>query len=300
QLANPDRNLVAELFDALEFNTICDRVFTTFEQQLGSSEEPAPAEDIPTTRSIGDVAAWQTYMSDVDEPYSLFFNIKPPSTITRRKIRAPGDYGQIRSLGLATSIATAVIDIDTAPLELGQAIATFLADQQYTKVVYDLKTVLKALATAPSDSALPANPDVNTSIVGVEDDVLLSAYILQPDRRGYELADLVQTYLNTRLETAAPTSDQVQLYFVGLDDDNAELLAQYARSAWLVHRLNEAMGVELQRRGAVGLLHDLEIPLSVVLAKMELTGIGIDRQRLDNLLDGFTEEVAKAQQSAFA
>src|SRR5699024_1859622 len=64
--------------------------------------------------------------------------------------------------------------------------------------------------------------------------------------------------------------------------------------------LNETMGVELQRRGAVGLLHDLEIPLSVVLAKMDLTGIGIDRQRLDNLLDGCTEEVANAQQSTFA
>lgn len=300
QLANPDRNLVAELFDALEFNTIRDRVFTTFEQQLGSSEEPAPAEDIPTTRVIGDVAAWQTFLADVDEPVSMFFHINPPATITRRKIPAPGDYGQIRALGLATSAATAVIDIDTAPVELGQAIANFLADQQYTKVVYDLKTVLKALATAPSDSALPANPDVNTSIVGVEDDVLLSAYILQPDRRGYELADLVQTYLNTRLETAAPTSDQGQLDIVGLDDDNAELLAQYARNAWLIHRLNEAMEDQLQERGALALLHDLEIPLSVVLASIELIGIGIDRQRLDSLLAGFTNEVDKAQESAFA
>src|SRR5699024_4032605 len=64
--------------------------------------------------------------------------------------------------------------------------------------------------------------------------------------------------------------------------------------------LNDVMGSELHDRAAVGLLHDLEIPLSVVLAKIELIGIGIDRERLDSLLAGFTHEVEKAQESAFA
>lgn len=299
-LANPDRNLVAELFDALEFNTIRDRVFSTFEQQLGGAEEQAPTEDLPEATFINDITAWQRFLDDIAEPVSVFFHITPPATITRRKIPAPGDYGEIRGVGLATENATAVIDLDTADEALGQAITEFLGNEAYTKVVYDLKTILKALATTSEHSSLPAVTDVETSIVAVEDDVLLSAYILQPDRRGYELADLVQTYLNTRLDAVMPSADQGQLAIDGLDETNTEQLAQYARNAWMIHRLNETMVVELQRRGSVGLLHDLEIPLSVVLAKMELIGIGIDRQRLDNLLDGFTEEVDKAQQSAFA
>ncbi len=299
-LANPDRNLVAELFDALEFNTIRDRVFSTFEQQLGGAEEQAPTEDLPEATLINDITAWQRFLDDIAEPVSVFFHITPPATITRRKIPAPGDYGEIRGVGLATENATAVIDLDTADEALGQAITEFLGNEAYTKVVYDLKTILKALATTSEHSSLPAVTDVETSIVAVEDDVLLSAYILQPDRRGYELADLVQTYLNTRLDAVMPSADQGQLAIDGLDETNTEQLAQYARNAWMIHRLNETMVVELQRRGSVGLLHDLEIPLSVVLAKMELIGIGIDRQRLDNLLDGFTEEVDKAQQSAFA
>ena len=299
-LANPDRNLVAELFDALEFNTIRDRVFSTFEQRLGGAEEQAPAEDLPEAALINDINAWQGFLANIAEPVSVFFNITSPATITRRKIPAPGDYGEILGVGLATENATAVIDLETADEQLGKAITEFLGNEAYTKVVYDLKTVLKALATTPERSSLPAVTDVETSIVAVEDDVLLSAYILQPDRRGYELADLVQTYLNTRLDAITQSINQGQLAIDGLEENNTEQLAQYARNAWMIHRLNETMGVELQRRGAVGLLHDLEIPLSVVLAKMELTGIGIDRQRLDNLLDGFTEEVAKAQQSAFA
>ena len=299
-MVNPDRNQVAELFDALEFNTIRDRLFTTFEQQLGTDEEPPPAEDMPDTLLIDEVVDWETFLTNVNEPVSVFCHINPPAVITRRKIPAPGDYGEIRALGFATSESTAVIDLDTASKELGQAIVAFLSDSAYAKVVYDLKSILKALATTSSNSPLPARPDVNTSIVGVEDDVLLSAYILQPDRRGYELTDLVQTYLNTRLETLAATENQGQLELEGIADDNAEELAQYARNAWMIHRLNDVMGEQLEERGAVSLLHDLEIPLSVVLAKIELNGIGIDRERLDSLLAGFSNEVEKAQQSAFA
>ena len=299
-MVNPDRNLVAELFDALEFNAIRDRVFTTFEQQLGTAEEPPPAEEMPETTLIDAVDDWETFLTGVTGPVSIFCQIDPPAVITRRKIPAPGDYGEIRALGFATADATAVIDIDLASKELGQAVIAFLSDSGYAKVVYDLKNILKALATTATGSALPARPDVNTSIVGVEDDVLLSAYILQPDRRGYDLTDLVQTYLNTRLESIAATENQGQLEIEGLADDNAQQLAQYARNAWMIHQLNDVMGEELQERDALHLLHDLEIPLSVVLATIELIGVGIDRERLDSLLAGFTNEVEKAQQSAYA
>lgn len=299
-LVNPDRNMVAELFDALEFNTIRDRVFTTFEQHLGSDEEPAPTEEMPETTLIDELEDWQTFLANVHESVSVYFHINPPATITRRKIPVPGDYGEIRAVGFATVDATAVIDLDNADAALGAAVTDFLGDKHYSKVVYDLKAILKALATSPEQSVLQAQPDVNVSVIGVEDDVLLSAYILQPDRRGYELTDLVQTYLQTRLETIAETESQGQLELEGLTDNNAHVLAQYARNAWMIRRLNETMGAELQERSAVGLLHDLEIPLSVVLATMELIGIGIDRQRLDSLLAGFTNEVEKAQESAFA
>src|SRR5699024_2020535 len=61
-LVNPDRNMVAELFDALEFNTIRDRVFTTFEQHLGSDEEPTPTEEMPETTLIDELKDWQTFL----------------------------------------------------------------------------------------------------------------------------------------------------------------------------------------------------------------------------------------------
>lgn len=300
-LVNPDRNQVAELFDALEFNAIRDRVFTTFEQHLGSTEEPVEADEMPDMVLIDGLTSWEAFLAEVTGPVSVFFQITAPATVTRRKIPAPGDYGQILAVGLATAQTTTVIDLERATTDLRDAFVTFLADAAYTKVVYDLKATLKALATAPEGSAIPAQPDVTTSIVGVTDDVLLSAYILQPDRRGYELADLVQTYLNTRLESIAAVSEaQGQLELEGLDDDNAEQLSQYARNAWMMHQLNEVLDAELQEREATGLLHDLEIPLSVVLATIELVGVGIDRDRLDSLLAGFTEGVEKAQQSAFA
>lgn len=132
-MVNPDRNHVAELFDALEFNTIRDRLFTTFEQRLGTDEQPPPAEDMPDTHLIDEIADWETFLTNVSEPVSVFCHITPPAVITRRKIPAPGDYGEIRALGFATSEATAVIDLDSASKELGQAVAAFLSDSAYAR-----------------------------------------------------------------------------------------------------------------------------------------------------------------------
>src|SRR5699024_7818690 len=141
-LVNPDRNMVAELFDALEFNTIRDRVFTTFEQHLDSDEEPTPTEEMPETTLIDELKDWQTFLANVNEPVSVYFHINPPATITRRKTPAPGDYGEIRAVGFATADATAVIDLDNADAALGAAVTDFLGDKQYSKVVYDLKAIL--------------------------------------------------------------------------------------------------------------------------------------------------------------
>src|SRR5699024_4249939 len=58
-LVNPDRNMVSELFDVLEFDNIRNRVFTTFEQHLVSSEELEPSEDVPETAVINDGEVWQ-------------------------------------------------------------------------------------------------------------------------------------------------------------------------------------------------------------------------------------------------
>src|SRR5699024_3126084 len=126
------------------------------------------------------------------------------------------------------------------------AITEVFANEAYTKLVYALKTVLKALATTPERSSLPAVTDGETPIAAVEDDVLLSPYLLQPHPRGYELADPVQTYPNTPLDAITQSINQGQLAIDGLEENNTEQLAQYARNAWMIHRLNETMGVELQ------------------------------------------------------
>src|SRR5699024_9090096 len=151
-LVNPDRNMVAELFDALEFDNIRNRVFTTFEQHLGSSEEPDPPEEMPTTAVIEDVEQWQTFLGNIEERISVFFHINPPATITRRKIPAPGDYGEIRAIGFATADVTAVIDLDNANAALGSAVTQFFSDQQYSKVVYDLKATLDRKSTRLNSS----------------------------------------------------------------------------------------------------------------------------------------------------
>src|SRR5699024_569467 len=70
-LVNPDRNMVSELFDALELDNIRNRVSTTFEQHLGSSEDPEPPEAMPKTAVIEDVEQWQTFLGNIEERISV-------------------------------------------------------------------------------------------------------------------------------------------------------------------------------------------------------------------------------------
>ncbi len=172
------------------------------------------------------------------------------------------------------------------------------------KAVHDLKAVAKSVRATGAQTAL-GRPTV---LAGVADDVLLSAYLIQPDRRGYGLDALVQTHLESTLEMADdPTQagDQLEL---DLSDEaeasEAAVLQARAsaavRAAWMVRRLSERFSAELIERGALRLLTELEIPLAHVMVDMELAGIAVDRELLDGLYGDFTERMEAAQESAWA
>jgi DNA polymerase-1 len=149
------------------------------------------------------------------------------------------------------------------------------------------------------------------ALAGVVDDVLLSAYLISPDRRGYGLDALVQAYLQSTLEMEEdPTQagDQLELDLEAVEADAADAAAALlqaratatVRAAWMVRRLSEVFVPQLIERGAQQLLRDLEIPLATVLVDMELAGIAVDRSVLDGLLGEFTTRMESAQESAWA
>ena len=107
-------------------------------------------------------------------------------------------------------------------------------------------------------------------------DTMLGAYLLDPARRGYPLAEL----LEDRGLAAEP--------------DGA------AADALLMRTLAEHQRVELEQSGLDGLLRDVELPLVGVLREMELAGVRLEVAQLGEVGARVNEEIVALERSIYA
>ncbi|MCS6949472.1 MAG: DNA polymerase I [bacterium] len=107
-------------------------------------------------------------------------------------------------------------------------------------------------------------------------DAMLAGYVLQSGRSSYPLPDLVQDYLGERFPVEDTTGE-------------SGLAAYTCAEAVACLRLEQVMGQQVEAIGCADVLHRIEMPLSEVLARMELAGVAVDVDylyRLSDLLDG--------------
>jgi DNA polymerase-1 len=177
--------------------------------------------------------------------------------------------GSIEGVGLAG-------ESDSAWVPWGEPVlATWLAGPS-PKHVYDSKRQGKALAAA------------GVELAGVDLDPALQAWLLRPSQKSETLASLVYYYLGENL----PQPDPNQLV------PETEALSP-ASEAWFVRRL----AVELAGRldaGSTRVLHDIEVPLGPVLARMEVQGITVDGSVLARLNDRLGTQAAEIATAAYA
>ncbi|MBI2874769.1 MAG: DNA polymerase I [Firmicutes bacterium] len=133
------------------------------------------------------------------------------------------------------------------------------------KVMYDAKPVIGLLARA------------GIKFRGLEFDLALAAYLLNPGRLLPDLRSLVREHLSAEL----PGSENDPFVFA------AASLA-----------LRDAMAKALGEQGLEPLFQEVELPLVEVLSSMETAGIGVDQEYLRSLsgeleekLDGLVREV---------
>ena len=126
-------------------------------------------------------------------------------------------------------------------------------------------------------------------------DTAVAAYLLRPDQRSYDLADLSVRWLHRDL---ADTSDDGQLSFdTDAEADRAQTLGAHA-SATL--DLAAALGARGREIGAAATARDVELPLTGLLVDMERSGIAVDGDALDALRAEFAAEVKRAAELAYA
>ncbi|MCU1553877.1 MAG: polymerase [Arthrobacter sp.] len=269
----PDQAALEELFDTLEFKTIRTRLFALYGDEAPESadRESIDTPDFVTPTGAAELAAF------------LAGGAGQRSAVAVDLV--PGRIGEdAAAVAIVRDGAAAYVDLASQDAESENVLAAWLRDAASPKVMHGYKVALKALTAR------------GLELEGVVDDTSISGYLIEPDRRTYELAELAQHHLNIGLSTAAAKAGQLELDFDG-DEAAAGALVQVAA---VVHALSRYFAAELKERQAQELLSTLELPVSRVLADMERAGISIDMGRMDEQLSDLAKVIDNAQELAFA
>lgn len=251
-----DREAAGDIFDSLEFHSLWDRLIA-----LGSaSDEPA-----------GEVLEVETGV------------ITDPAAIRRLAASDPLVLEPVWDGPDFAGVAVALSEEHAGfvPVEHLDLLASVLGDRDRPKVMHDAKDFIRHLL------------DTGKTFEGLATDTALAAYLLNPAARAYELEDLAGRYLNVELES--PDRDDENGSQGMLDFGGGPDLDSAGRRAVTVGRLAEKLRADLAERDELALLDDIEMPLVVVLARMEAAGIGIDRDYLEELGENLRGQLAELE-----
>ena len=270
-----DRDEVHALFDDLQFRVLRERLFATV---LAAEPEAESGFDVTASRlDIDEVEQWLGEHARDGSRVGLAFR---------------GQWG--RGTGALTGVALAAADGAAAfisPEVLSPAddvaLAAWFADPAAPKAAHDVKGPLLALRQH------------GWTLDGVTSDTQLAGYLLRPDQRSFDLADLALRYLHRELRSNVEESGQLTLDG-GVDESDDSIAEVETVRGSAVKDLATAFDAELEQGGAARLLADMELPLTFVLADMEAVGIAADTDALLSLQAELGGHVKAVEQDAHA
>ncbi len=256
-----DPGRVREVFDGLAFRSLWQRL-----QELGGGAAPDPDEVLEVE---------VTALHDPDRIAALG---RSPMAI-----EAVWDGSDVIGIVVATGESTAAF----VPFDELKALNGGLADPDVPKYLHDAKPLLRALLEGDHD------------LRGVAFDTALAGYVINPAERAPDLHDLTGSVLGVEIEPppADGGSDGAQGAFDF--DGSGPDLERAGRRALAISRMLDPLSGQLEARGGLRLLHEVELPLVRVLAKMEEAGIGTDRDYLVELGETLRDRLATLEQQIY-
>ncbi len=127
--------------------------------------------------------------------------------------------------------------------------------------------------------------------LALDHDTMLAAYLLEPQRRTYELAELAADAGIGLAEEAKAGGESAADGQLSLDGEEGEAGLDPAEEARLVAALADLQRPRVEEFGLEPLLREIELPLVHVLAAMEREGLKLDAERLAEVGAGFGERI---------
>nr|MBO2493493.1 DNA polymerase I [Clostridia bacterium] len=243
----PHSRELLEFLQELEFNSIIEKLGIRSESSV-SVEMPVREKDMIEIKTVGElrqqvvnlVQSGRLAILMTDDCMTIADN---PDRVYRMKLK-----GDLLSEGLSLED----IFIELKPI---------LERQDLKKVVYDGKRLI-----------LEAHK-YGIGVEGLEFDVFIAAYLLDPAKNRYDLSQLLYEYADLDVDDA----DAADLY----------LLAEHMRN-------------KLKETEMLYLYEEIEHPLINVLADMEITGFKVDKDMLEQLGEEFSAELSNLTREIYA
>ncbi|GAA0288411.1 DNA polymerase-1 [Gracilibacillus halotolerans] len=159
--------------------------------------------------------------------------------------------------------------IPVSILEESKEFKEWVENPEATKVVFDAKKITVLLNR------------LGMSAKGISFDLLLASYIVDPSENNHDIPAISHRFGEKQV-----LFDE-EVYGKGaklrLPDDDKIWQEHIVRKTSLIFALEEKLEQSLEENKQLDLLLDLELPLAVVLGKMEALGVKADKERLEEM-----------------
>ncbi|MCL6631108.1 MAG: DNA polymerase I [Alicyclobacillus herbarius] len=290
-----DPSAVRRVFLDLGFQSLVDRISGEIDNpdETGVIEEDrrAAAADLPVdviTHSEQLTAFWDSLRS----PCGVLIDF------------ADGDYQTADIRGIAIGLRDKGYYISFAG-DLGVADVERLWSDDVDKVVFDIKALAVALDSHGHTLTLD----------DTWDDTMIGSYLLNPSDGEPSLADILERELQVRLDgtlrraAGAKVTGRTAITAGGRDkktasegqatDAEEQAAEAAARIASLLLQLNEHIQDALSAQELDGLYRDVELPLALVLARMEALGFSVNADWLRDYGKELTGRIAALEQEIY-
>ncbi|OPJ63739.1 DNA polymerase I [Clostridium oryzae] len=252
-----------ENYNAEELRKLFYRLqFKSLLDKLPEAAETAEAKEEVAFENIDNVAALNNLSEKVKAAKGLIFVTPYISNSTAySKMNIDHIVFTLEKDGSYVVEVSRLIEQDKA------AAASFLRNvflnKELKKVGYDMKNLYTALRKL--------NLDMESLIF----DVKIAAYLIDSSKGEYPLSELISNY-------------------IGIDASDDDVKDQVVENYYM-NKLYEILNSKLTEFEMEKLYYDLELPLCRVLASMEEKGFKVNENKLEELKQKFSDEIATAQ-----
>ena len=137
---------------------------------------------------------------------------------------------------------------------------------------------------------------IGIDIKGIEYDVGIAAYILNPTNNKLDIERLMEQYLEIDIHECIKEEKQEQINLFDSIDENKQEESKsqkekYCLYAYSIYKLKETTLKELEKIGAKELFYDIDMPTVEVLSNMQWNGMHVDEDELNKFGQELTEKL---------